>query len=47
MNKKPIQGASERGERPFDREATLAKATGRTSDDRAAKDSVLTWGSLA
>ncbi len=47
MNKKPIRGVPERGERARNREAPTAKATGRRSDSRAAKDSVLTWGSLA
>ncbi|UQO85386.1 hypothetical protein [Burkholderia multivorans] len=47
MDKNPIEGADEQGERAKSREALVIKAKWRKSGGCAAKECVLTWGDLA
>ena len=47
MNKNRIEGATEQGERAYNREALVVKARWRRSGGCAGKERVLTWGDLA
>ena len=47
MNKNRIEGATEQGERAYNREALVDKAKWRRSGGCAVKERVLTWGDLA
>ena len=47
MDKNRIEGVAEQGERATNREALVIKARWRKSGGCAAKECVLTWGTLA
>jgi len=47
MNKNRIEGASDQGERAYNREALVTKGRWRRLGGRAVKECVLTWGDLA